>query len=420
MKYDVIIIGAGCAGLMAMRELLTAGYQVCLLEASPSAGGRIATIKEKGFDMPVETGAEFIHGKLPLTRKLLRKANIPYQPIEGKMISVLNGTWNKREEHEKHWNELMRKLNKQKTDITVKAFLEEHFSADEYKGLRGAVQRFAEGFDLADIDKVSLLSVKKEWQHEEQTQYRVTGGYMQLVDQLVSDCRALKGKIYFNACALKVEYHRNHVIVTTNSKKKFEADRLIVTASIGVLQSGMIKFSPELGVHREAIRQIGFGTVIKILLQFRIPFWKDKGDDTGFLITNEKIPTWWTQLPAESDLLTGWLGGSAAAKRSTQKEETILHDALLSLSSIFSIAPSVLRKQLVHHKILRWEHHPYILGGYSYNTLFSEKAIEILSEPVANTIFFAGEAIHTGEAQGTVEAALQSGLSAAKKIKKLK
>ena len=121
MKYDVIIIGAGCAGLMAMRELLTAGYHVCLLEASPSAGGRIATIKEKGFDSPVETGAEFIHGKLPITRKLLRKANIPYLPIEGKMISVLNGTWNKREEHEKHWDELMRKLEGQKTDITRSA-----------------------------------------------------------------------------------------------------------------------------------------------------------------------------------------------------------------------------------------------------------------------------------------------------------
>jgi monoamine oxidase len=60
------------------------------------------------------------------------------------------------------------------------------------------------------------------------------------------------------------------------------------------------------------------------------------------------------------------------------------------------------------------------LGGYSYSTLFSKKAVEILSEPIAETIFFAGEAIYSGESQGTVEAALQSGLDAAKKIRKMK
>jgi monoamine oxidase len=416
MKYDIIIIGAGCAGLMAMKELLAAGHSVCLLEASGHAGGRIATVIEKGFDMPVETGAEFIHGKLPLTRKLLRKAHIPYQPIEGRMVSVSNGKWDKGEAHEKHWGELMHQLRKQKTDITIRAFLEKYFSGNEYKGLRNAVQRFAEGFDLADIDKASILSVKKEWQHEEQTQYRIPGGYKQLVDYLQNDCLIMKGKLYFNCAARTIDYRRNHVMVTTSNKKKFEAKRLIVTASMGVLQAGLIKFKPGLGAQQDAIMQIGFGSVIKILLQFSRPFWKDKGDDAGFFITNEKIPTWWTQLPADNNLLTGWLGGSEAAKRSKQKEAIILRDALLSLSSVFSIEPTLLKKQLVHYKIVRWQDHKYVRGGYSYSTLFSEKAIEILSEPVAGTIFFAGEAIYSGESGGTVEAALQSGLAVAKKV----
>jgi len=72
MKYDIIIIGAGAAGLMAMKNLL---------EASAIAGGRIATIEETGFDQPVEEGAEFIHGELPLTMALINEARISYVPV---------------------------------------------------------------------------------------------------------------------------------------------------------------------------------------------------------------------------------------------------------------------------------------------------------------------------------------------------
>ena len=53
MKYDIVIVGAGAAGLIAMTELLNAGFHVCLLEASAIAGRRIATLHETGFDQPV-------------------------------------------------------------------------------------------------------------------------------------------------------------------------------------------------------------------------------------------------------------------------------------------------------------------------------------------------------------------------------
>src|SRR5687768_522891 len=98
MKYDIIIIGAGAAGLTAMKDLAEAGYKVCVLEAAETIGGRIATIEEKGFTGAVEAGAEFIHGKLPLTFKLLKEAGLSYEAVEGDMIGVQNGEWQK-EEH---------------------------------------------------------------------------------------------------------------------------------------------------------------------------------------------------------------------------------------------------------------------------------------------------------------------------------
>ena len=134
MKYDVIIIGAGAAGLLATRDLAKAGYHVCILEAAGIAGGRISTIKEN-FQDTVEAGAEFIHGKLPLTFKILKEARLSSEVVEGKMVGVQNGNW-QTEEHNSHWDEFMKRLVKLKTDITILQFLEENFSNTEYLQLR--------------------------------------------------------------------------------------------------------------------------------------------------------------------------------------------------------------------------------------------------------------------------------------------
>ena len=412
MKYDVIIIGAGAAGLLAMRDLAKAGYHVCMLEATGIAGGRISNIKEN-FENYVEAGAEFIHGKLPFTFQILQEAGLSYEPVEGKMIGVRQGQWQS-EDHYDHWEEFMQQLRKLKTDITILQFLEENFSNPEYIHLRQAVQRFSEGFDLADISKASILSVKNEWEDIDKKQYRIKGGYIQLIDHLVNSCRLLNTEFYFDACVNKIDHEEGNVTVHTADNKKFHANKLIITVSAGVLQSGTIQFKPALTDHAVAIQGLGFGAVIKFLLEFKTSFWKEFDDETGFLLTDEEIPTWWTQLPAESNLLTGWLGGPNATKKIFEPDSSLLQTALLSLSSIFRIPPAMLQEELTNYKIINWLNQPYIKGGYSYNTLHSEKAKEILASPVNNTIYFAGEAISRSESQGTVESALQSGHDTAK------
>ena len=414
MKYDVIIIGAGATGLLAMRDLAKAGYHVCMLEAAGTAGGRIATIYE-GFENYVEAGAEFIHGKLSLTFQLLKEAGLSYETVEGKMIGVRQGQWQS-EEHYDHWDELMQHLRKLKTDITILQFLEENFFGPDYIHLRQAVQRFSEGFDLADISKASILSIKKEWEDIDKTQYRIKGGYIQLIDHLFNSCRQPNTEFYFNACVNKIDHEEGSVTVHTSDNQKFQANKLVITVSTGVLQSGTIQFKPALTDHAVAIQGLGFGTVIKFLLEFKTSFWEEFDDEAGFLLTDEEIPTWWTQLPADSNLLTGWLGGPNATKKIFEPDSSLLQTALLSLSSIFRIPPAMLQEELTNYKIINWLNKPHIKGGYSYNTLHSEKAKEILSSPINNTIYFAGEAISKSESQGTVESALQSGHDTAKML----
>ena len=186
---DVLIIGAGACGLLAAKELSAKGKKVIVLEAKPHAGGRIDTMHEAPFTQPVEGGAEFIHGNLPVTLQLLSEGNIGYTKIEGSMLRYKAGNWIEEEEEIEGWDELMNKMNELIEDTTFAQFLHRHFSDEKYDNLRNSALQYAQGFDAADPDKASVFSLRNEWQHEEEDNYRVNGGYKQLIDYLITTCK---------------------------------------------------------------------------------------------------------------------------------------------------------------------------------------------------------------------------------------
>src|SRR5215471_6008009 len=147
---SIIIIGAGAAGLMAAYDLSKKEKQVTILEASGRLGGRIYTIDDPSFSMPVEMGAEFIHGELPLTIQLLKEAGINYYETRGGMFRIEKGELKKENETGEDWGILMSQMKALKTDMPLAAFLDRFLSDSRYKDLRNFVQSFAEGFDLAD------------------------------------------------------------------------------------------------------------------------------------------------------------------------------------------------------------------------------------------------------------------------------
>ena len=80
---NIIVIGAGAAGLMAARELGRAGKRVTILEARERCGGRIHPLPSAEFGYPAEGGAEFVHGEAPITQRLLREAGLSTLPLQG-------------------------------------------------------------------------------------------------------------------------------------------------------------------------------------------------------------------------------------------------------------------------------------------------------------------------------------------------
>lgn len=420
MSSSVLIIGAGAAGLMAARELSARGHAVTLLEARDRAGGRIHTMHSTAFTVPLESGAEFVHGRLPLTFQLLQEAGIPYTPVEGRMIEVRKGRWRRQNQFIEGWDTLIEHLRALQQDMTVREFLDNYFNEPRHEDLRRSVQRFAEGYDGADINKASVLSLREEWEKEDEEQYRITGGYGILVDYLVAQCVAQQCSLHINATVIQVRWQEGRVEVETADGRSFTAGKLIITIPLGVWQqagnSNGIKWLPAPEQQLAAFRQIGFSAVIKVSFEFRQAFWQEYEKELGFIFSEEIFPTWWTQLPHPVPLLTGWINGPQAMSFTQAGPEKILQYALYSLAGIFGLPVLFLEQQLVASHLTDWGTDPFSGGAYSYDTLASKAARKLLQQPVADTLFFAGEALHQGAYPGTVEAALASGKEVAAKL----
>lgn len=429
---DVIIIGAGAAGLMAAKKLTDAGQKVCVLEARDRIGGRIYTLHNKAFEHPAEAGPEYIHGNLKVTIGLLKEAGMEYEETDGDMWQVINGKWKRELDFNGYQELLITRLKELNENISIAEFLDRYFAEEKYASLRGSLTSYIEGYYAGNIQQTSALAFFKEWSAEDEQQYRPKSGYGKMIQYLADKSIEGGALIQLSTVVKEIRWLKDQVEVIDDTHHSYIASKVIVTVPLGVWlaeedSKGVITYSPVLTPKQEAAKQIGFGSAIKILLLFKEPFWEELSLEqqpevdlkrTGFIITDQQIPTWWTQLPQRSSLLTGWVAGLKALQLKDADNDTILQESLDALSAIFNISTACLQQKLLSSNIFNWTADPFTKGAYAFSTTGTEEARKILMQPVEGTLFFAGEAFYDGNEMGTVEAALTSGIRVAKEVSK--
>jgi len=419
MTETIIVIGAGAAGLMASCELIKRKYSVTIIEARNRIGGRIHTLSNH-FSRPVDVGAEFVHGDQPITKDLAGKSNVTLQRLTGNHFRIANGTVHESDFFNAEWSAMLDRLGELDSDMPMAEFLDKHFNQQKNKDFYASIKGFVEGYDAADLDRVSALALKEEWMNtDDEQQYHLKGSYISLLQQLESEIVAGGGQLLLSAPVRTILWTTGKVQVILMDNTIIEGDKVIVTAPIGVLQRRDILFVPDIPQYQEAFGEIGFGGVIKFLIEFDTPFWEHQTNrllkDAAFIFSDAPVPTWWTQLPDTMPLLTGWIGGPAT-KNLDLSSDALRDRALSSLSYIFDCSMNEILQHLRNVYIADWVQDPYAHGAYAYSTVNTPHARKLLMTPIDNTIYFAGEAIYEGAAMGTVEAALASGKNVASVI----
>jgi len=414
----VVIVGAGAAGLMLGRELARAGKKVTVLEARDRCGGRIYPLPAGQFGYPAEGGAEFVHGAAPVTRALLREAQLSLSPAEGSRWNVRGGGFSPSEALA-HEDRLRAALLGLKADLPVAEFLERHFADPQFSELRQTIKRMVEGYDAADTRKASTFALRDEWMGRGLgRQGRIAEGYGALIGFLESECRRQGAAIRLGAAVTAIDERSGGIAARCRDGAVLEGDAAILTVPLPVLSD--IELPATARAQAAAGADIGFGNVVKILLRFATRWWADCAGgelaDLSFLFSGATVPTWWTQYPAKYPVLTGWFAGPRAATVARLSEGELVDMGLASLAEIFALPLDRVTKDLVASRAINWGNDPFACGAYSYATPKTRQAQAALRKPGSGAVFFSGEALYAGRDIGTVEAALASGRDTAQAI----
>lgn len=438
---DVLIVGAGVAGLAAARALSNRGLSVMVLEARDRIGGRIRTHRDSSLAVPVELGAEFIHGQPGEVWEIVEAARLAAVEVPDQRWQSLDGKL-KQSEFWPEWEKIAKRMKQAGApDQSFRQFLEENYSGKVHQETRALALGYVEGFNAARADRISVAALVAAEQSsaaiEGDATFRILNGYDSVAQWLGACGEAQCLTLRLNTAVTEIKWRRGEVEVAARSRLRhplppFRAKRVVVTLPLGVLQAlpgaeGAVRFTPALREKQQAIRKLATGTVVKIALRFRERFWEAKkfpaqakGADLsplGFLHSDdEHLPTWWTALPVRAPLLLAWAGGPAAEKLALRKESAIVGQALDTLARLLGLKREWLAELLEAWHGHNWLTDPFARGAYSYVPVGGLDAPRALAEPVDDTLFFAGEATDTKGQSGTVHGAIASGRRAADEI----
>ena len=393
---NVIVIGAGVAGLAAARILDREGHRVVVLEARDRIGGRVHTVRREGWPVPIEAGAEFMHGRPPALLALSRRLRRDL-PSEGIYVEGLH-------RRDELWRSVMEKLGSIPS-------LRERSVQDAFSTLRWRLRTtreerqlasaFVEGFNAAPLDRASVKAIAQQTAAAEEIEgermARFPRGYSAIPRKLSKGLRVkLREEVQLVAWGRQV--------TVTTGRQTFEADRAVITLPLGVLQLGTVRFDPSLPSWKlRAISSLAMGPVTKIALLFDEPHWP--GDLVFLHARKMAVPTFWRPLPSRAPVMIGW-----AASRNALALKRPAAEALRSLQR--ALGQRVRPRDTA---VFDWQRDRFSFGAYSWVPVGALDQQRALAKSVG-PLHFAGEATHYDGACGTVHGAIETGERAAREI----
>lgn len=410
---DVVIVGAGVAGLSASRVLTAGGRSILLLEASPRVGGRVFT-DIATFGVPFDRGAAWIHGADEnVMARLAHVYGFDVVTEEQEETLYVNGARATAADVE-NYNQAIDALGEaigeaahEEDDVAAVTAMPKDLPPDVAAWLPTAAAAIGPldiGVDLEDFSV-------QDW-HDREDREPIAGvrqGFGTLVGRM-ADGVALR----VNARVTRISATRNGVEVES-TLGTVRAKAALVTVSTGVLAAGAITFDPALdGEKQKAIVGLPMGLVSKIALMFAkgspalafpentsiVPKVQDERGN-AFLIN-----------PMNQPFAVCHIGGSLAWDLSTQPQAVAIDFARDRLRAILgSNADRGFRRGAATD----WGASPYTLGAYAAPRPGSVVARAKLDTPHAERVFFAGEA-QAGSRSQSVEGAYESGTRMAQEI----
>jgi monoamine oxidase len=442
---QVLVLGAGLAGLAAAYELKKAGYAVTVLEARSRPGGRVLTYRDPFADgLYAEMGAEYVDatdeydhryckelGLKVMTAKLYdaifvrgrkmkmapfkqNKEKLPYAGTEGGQLFGQEKAYLKRlldaiADPDKLPPEILKLDN-----LSVVELLLREGAPEDIVALYTYTQATESTARPHQMSALSMVRSLRRSFSEDTDEGRILGGNDQLPKGLA---RALSGQILYDRPVRRIAHDGNGAEVSFEEGGKVRSirtPRLVVAIPFKVLRD--VEVTPSFSLPKSrCIDTLAYGQVMKIAMQYGRRFWDEPGSVGQRVFTDtmlRRIYHFSVDQPGPRGILMSFTSGADAEKLGAMPEADRLRTALAEVSRIWPEAPEHWEGAAVKF----WNEDPWALGSYSFNGVGQARDFLELAKAAEGRVHFAGE--HTSVHRASMNGALESGGRVAEEIRK--
>jgi monoamine oxidase len=422
---DVLIIGAGIAGLAAAQRLHAAGWDALIVEARDRIGGRVWT--DRGMDgIALDMGASWIHGTEGNPLTIITSENDILTVVTDSDAAALYHTDGRAYTDaesaalESCLDDLFDQVDETRESLDADRALGDVIAAvrrdlglNDAREIDYAINSRIEHEYAADVSELSA------WWYDNADDFDgdhvvFPDGYVQIADVLARD---LGSSIRLSHVVSQIAYADDGVTVTTD-RSVLRAPYAICTLPVGVLQAGNVAFDPPLPARkRDAIAQYHSGVLNKTYLRFPTVFWDADATWLGYVSAEKGVWSEWLNLldVTGQPILLGFNAGQYGLQIESLSDAAIIDAAMQTLRTIYGDAIP----DPTDARITRWGQDPFARGSYSSLAPGGTPDTYIaLGEIVSGVLAFAGEATHPTH-PATVHGALMSGWRAADDLMRL-